>query len=119
MTTLNEHAETPDEWVRAEDASGVYRLETDELIPADDIGGDYPEFGKFLSVLKVEWDHGADRWVDGEAVYLECPRGLSQELVAEPPVEAGDVFAVAEPRKTDGDKWRFSTSKPDTIDDVL
>lgn len=119
MTTIDDHAETPDEWVRAEDASGVYRLETRELTPADEIGGEYPEFGKFLSVVTVQWHSGDDRWIDGDPLFLECPRGLSQSLVAEPPVEAGDVFAIGEPQKDNGNEWRFTTSKPDSPDDLL
>lgn len=118
MTTLEDRADNePDNWRLAAESSGVYRLKTDELTDAEDIGDEWPEYGQFLEATTM--NGGTDgEWREGEDVYVECPAGLAQELL-DNDVTPGDLFAIGKPSKGQGGRWTFVVSKPETVDDLL
>jgi hypothetical protein len=104
MTTLDEKATSARDVVRASECEATaYRLETDELTEASEIGGesDFPQYGDFLDVVAVDGD-GDDlgpRWV-------ECPADLARSLV-DAAISTGDRFQVTEAEKNGDGAWTF------------
>jgi len=120
MTSLEDKADAADgaEVLLASDAAGVYRLRDDQLTSHEDIrdSGAFPQYGEFLDVVQIRAADGA--WTDGGDAWLECPASLAGDLV-ERSVNAGDVFAVADPTKGPGGNWRFTVQKPNEPQDLL
>lgn len=118
MTSLEDRADDGSEdWVLAPESAGVYRIETDQLVSADDIGNEYPEFGEFLHTTRMSATSDGD-WIEEETVYVECPAGLAR-AVLEAGAGPGDIIGIGNPTKTEGGRWRFTVSKPETVDDLL
>lgn len=113
MTSLSDKAETTRDVRRASEAAGAYRLETDELTPADDIGSedDFPQYGDFADVTVLGMD-GSDH----DPCWLETPAGLARALL-DADVGPGDLFVVdGQPTKDDGGNWTFDVLDPDDVD---
>jgi hypothetical protein len=94
---VHDHADEPANWTRAANVSRnepITILSLD-LVEAADIGGEYPQFGKFLPVE-----------IDGDETWLECPRGLSQSL-SRLGVEEGESIRVQDLSKDDDGHWQF------------
>lgn len=102
MTGLRDHAKRAEEEVRTvANATGhTYRVESDELLEADEIGDDeFPQYG--------EWLETTDRPDAGKTVYLETPPVLAKELVDAVAHNAdleGRLFTLSEAEKVDG-RW--------------
>ena len=109
MTSIDDKAEAadqPDVDLARQSAPGLYRLESRDLTPADEIGTDeFPQYGDFLPVDTVNgWQ------------YIECPANLAKWLVEEG-VETGDAFRIVSVRKVDGE-WKYDAdSEPDNVPD--
>lgn len=100
-----ESADQPEVKLARQSAPGVYRLDTDELEPADDLTGEdqFPQYGDFL---KVGHPTGGDnRFENHEEMYIECPADLARWLV-EDEVEIGDHFRILDVWKDDGE-WSY------------
>lgn len=95
---LSEKAEaSPDVDLARQSAPGAYRLETDELVPADDLtpDGDFPEYGDFLEVSTTRGRR-----------YIECPQALAEWLVDHDLKPGEDWFRIVAVRKVDG-QWVY------------
>jgi len=93
---LRDHAEEPTEFTLASDLpdAGVLELSSLATVEAENIPGDYPQYGTF-----IECDRGSgDEWI-------ECPRGLARELT-EHDAEPGFEFSVERASKVGG-SWEF------------
>lgn len=89
----------------ARDSMGLYRLESAEITPADEISDEdqFPKYGDFLDT--VTSTGGANPAWD-EPCWLEVPAGLDEELV-KIEAEVGTVFRIQSVRK-DGQTWDYS-----------
>ena len=120
MTSLEDKADPADgaEVLLSSDAAGVYRLQNDQLTSHENIRsvGAFPQYGEFLTVVQVRAADGS--WTDGNDAWLECPASLALNLV-DRSVNAGDVFAVSDPKKGPGGRWQFTVQKPDEPQDLL
>lgn len=111
MTTLDDKAETPENVAHsiadAAETAAEYRIRSLELDPAEEVGTDqFPQFGDWLPAEEVR---------DGASigdVWVECPRGLAQELVAAE-VDEGDVFAVTAANKSPAGEWNVEVDAAD------
>lgn len=111
MTDIEEKAEaSPEVDLVRQSAPGVYRLETTELVGADDLTGEgsFPQYGDFL---RVSTSHGGEnpQW-DAEQ-YIECPQALAQWLV-DHEVGEGDAFRIRDVTKVDGE-WQYDAVEID------
>lgn len=83
-----------------------YRLESTELTPADEIGGEdeFPQYGDFLDVTALDGngDELGPRWV-------ECPGALARCLQD----VDGDAFQVLTVEKTEDGAFRFDVEEYD------
>lgn len=107
---LNEKATSARDVVRAGETEATwYRLESDELTEAAEIGGEneFPQFGDFLDVTATDGngDDLGPRWV-------ECPGDLARSLV-EAEISAGDRFQVTEAAKAEDGAWSFEIQTDD------
>lgn len=101
-------ASDSDEVRLARDSVGVYRLESDELTPADEIGNDeFPEYGDFIEATTTaggaepEWD---------TPVFVECPGSLASVIV-ELDLAIGDVFRIEGVRKNASNEWVYTVTE--------
>jgi len=102
MTGLRDHAKKAETEVRTvSNAEGhTYRIESDELLEADEIGDDeFPQYGQWLETT--------DRPEGTKTVYLETPAVLAKRLVDEVAHNAdleGRLFTLTDAEKVDG-RW--------------
>lgn len=98
-----------DEVRLARDSNGLYRLESEELVPADEISDEdeFPKYGDFLSCRTTTGGAEAS-W--NTPVLVECPGSLAKQLV-EMEVEEGDGFRINSARKNASGEWEYSTSE--------
>lgn len=108
---LGDKAEQSDrEEVRlARDTIGAYRLESEDLVPADDISGEdeFPQYGDFLACRELRQVNG--KVEIGEKVLVEVPGALAKELV-EQEIGEGDGFRIQSVRKNAAGEWEYTTS---------
>jgi len=102
MTGLRDRAEEAEsEVVLIGNATpGTHRIETEDLVPADDLGNDeFPQYGEYLPTV---------RHPDSDTtVFVECPPVLAKEIadqVAQNANLAGRWFHLADAEKVDG-RW--------------
>jgi len=112
---LGDKAEQADtEEVRlARDSMGVYRLESDELVDADEIGtDDFPQYGDFAECMtslggrNPEWD---------TEVFVEVPSKLAVQLV-ELGIEPGDGFRIQSVQKDPSGEWVYTVTEETLAD---
>lgn len=106
MTTIDDRAEDVPDIVLARESHGLYRLQSKELVEAEEIGEPdaFPEFGQYLAVEEITQTGKTN----GEA-FLECPRGLAKALVnAEIVVDV--EFRVENAAKNRDGHWVFQVS---------
>lgn len=97
----------------ANDSIGLYRLETDDVIEADEIGtDDFPKYGDFVKVSMS--NGGANASWDSKG-YVEIPGDLAKQLV-EQGVEPGDCFRIRSTRKNGSGEWVYDVI---AVDDPL
>jgi len=106
--------ESPDVDLARQSAPGVYRLKTDNLVPADVLTaeGQFPQYGDFLHVETT--NGGSEPTWDGEQ-FIECPQDLAKWLVEE--VEIGDGFRIKQVTKIDGE-WEYSCELVDEVEEA-
>lgn len=99
-----------DEVRLARDSVGAYRLESDELVPAEEISGDdeFPKYGDFLACRELRQVAG-DVEV-AEKVLVEVPGQLAKQLV-EADISEGDGFRIQSVRKNAAGEWEYGTSE--------
>ena len=115
MTSLDEKAQaSPDVDLARQSAPGLYRLETDELVSADELTpkGEFPQYGDFLEVSRPAGTGEDARWRE-EVHYVECPQGLAAWLVEEE-VGVGDPFRIQTVQKVDGN-WEYGCEVPSDL----
>lgn len=123
MTSLEEKAEEAEvQFVAASDLhpGSVWRIETADLQPADEIGSDeFPQHGEWLQANK-----------DGSVTYfIECPAGLALAIMDDLPHNAtadGYWFAIRDVGRSDdrdNAPWEFdvevATADVETRDDAI
>ena len=110
-----EASDQPDVKLARQSAPGAYRLETDELKPADEVTpeGQFPEYGDFLKVAKPTG--GSNQFENHEEMFIECPADLARWLVEES-VEIGEHFRVLDVWKDNGE-WSYKCRKLEEPDD--
>lgn len=114
---LGDKAEQADqEEVRlARDSNGVYRLEDEELVPADDLGSeDFPQFGDFARTTNVQLVQGEPQL--GDEVFVEVPSALA-EILVDMEIGTGDYFRIQAVRKNSAGEWEYSVTDPDRTPD--
>lgn len=85
----------------ANESNGVWRLESDDVFDADDIGSDdFPKYGDFIKVME---SYGGQRPSWDEVAYLELTSRLAIEL--DGTIDVGDAFRTRVPRKDDNGEW--------------
>lgn len=101
----SERADRPEVELASGNPIGIYRLESDEYVDADEISpeGEFPKFGDFLEVSSTTGGAEPEWNVD---VFLECPLGLEEELL-ELGVDVGDSFRIGQVSKTADGEWQF------------
>ena len=99
-----------DEVRLARDSVGAYRLESDELVPADEISGEdeFPQYGEFLATRELRQVAGEVEV--GESVLVEVPGQLAKQLV-EAGIGEGDGFRIQSVRKNAAGEWEYGTSE--------
>lgn len=99
-----------DEVRLARDSVGAYRLESDELVPADEISADdeFPQYGDFLATRELRQVAGEVEV--GEKVLVEVPGQLAKQLV-EQDIGEGDGFRIQSVRKNAAGEWEYGTSE--------
>jgi hypothetical protein len=99
-----------DEVRLARDSVGAYRLESDELVPADEISADdeFPKYGDFLATRELRQVSGEVQV--GEKVLVEVPGALAKQLV-EHGIGEGDGFRIQSVRKNAAGEWEYGTSE--------
>lgn len=121
MTSIGEKADEAS--VRAVFASSddSYPLDVvildDELAPArevaDELGQDWPRHGEFLRAQVVTWNPEVDGYVARETMlYVECPGGLAQEIVAAGAGE-GDSLRIDRRDEKEAGRWRYDVERLD------
>ena len=97
----------------ANDSIGLYKLESDDIVEADEIGTDeFPKYGDFVEVSisnggrEASWD---------EIGYVEIPGDLAKQLVDQG-VGVGDCFRVQSCRKNGAGQWVYDVI---AVDDPL
>lgn len=99
-----------DEIRLARDSMGLYKLESDQLVEADDLSpeGEFPEYGDFLEAVTTTG--GANpSW--NTPVFVECPGNLAKQLVDMGLVEEGAAFRINSVRKNASGSWEYSVSE--------
>lgn len=92
----------------ARDSRGTYRMESDELVEADELGTeDFPKFGDFLPVDVI--GGGPESELVDDA-YLEVPGSLAKVLVSME-ILPGDCFEITNVRKNASGEWQYSVSE--------
>lgn len=92
----------------ARDSMGLYKIDDDELVPADEIGTDeFPQYGDFLPCLTSSG--GRDPSWNME-VFVECPSSLAKQLV-DMEIGTGDAFRINSVRKGPDGSWTYSVSE--------
>jgi len=99
-------ADEPDIHLVRDSAPGLYRLETDELTAADDLGNDeFPRYGDFVECTDSRM----------EPCYVEVPGSLAKFLV-ENDIEPGQWFRIVSVSKTADGTWTYSAdARPDDL----
>lgn len=99
-----------DEVRLARDSVGAYRMESDELVEADEISDkdEFPKFGDFLPTRELKQVGGEVQL--GEQVLVEVPGALAKQLV-EQNVEPGEGFRIQSVRKNAAGEWEYGTSE--------
>jgi len=94
----------------ARDSVGAYRLESEELVPADEISGDdeFPKYGDFLATRELRQVAGEVEV--GEKVLVEVPGQLAKQLVQQN-ISEGDGFRIQSVRKNAAGEWEYGTSE--------
>ena len=109
---LGDKAEQSDrEEVRlARDSVGAYRLESEDLVSADEISSEdeFPKYGDFLSTRELK--QVAGQVEVGETVLVEVPGQLAKQLV-EQEIGEGDGFRIQSVRKNASGEWEYGTSE--------
>jgi hypothetical protein len=86
----------------ASDSNGVYRLESDEVVEADEIGTD--EFPKYGDFIRVKESYGGDPPSWDETAFLELTSALAIEL--NDTIDVGDAFRIRRPpHKDENGEW--------------
>jgi len=100
-----EQADQPNVLLVRDSAPGLYRLETDELTNADDLGTDeFPRYGDFVKCSDSRL----------EECYVEVPSALAQFL--DGTVEVGEWFRIVSVNKTADGEWTYSAeADPDNL----
>jgi len=97
----------------ARDSRGVYRMEDDELVEADDLGSDdFPKYGDFLP---VEIIGGAPESELVDDAYVEVPGALAKVLVSME-ISVGDCFEIKNVRKNASGEWQYSVDERADLD---
>lgn len=98
-----------DEVRLARDSVGMYRLEDNELVGADEISDEdeFPKYGDFLQCVTTTGG-ASPEW--NVPVYVECPGSLAQQLVGME-IEVGDAFRINNCRKNAAGEWEYSVSE--------
>lgn len=88
----------------------VYRLETTELVAADDLTDEdeFPKYGDFLETTEFSPVDGTERGV----TFIEVPGALARWLV-DNEAGVGDRFRVLGAEKQDDGTWSFDCSSED------
>lgn len=99
-----------DEVRLARDSVGAYRLESEELIEADEISGEdeFPKYGDFLVCRELRQVAGEVEI--GDKVLVEVPGQLAKQLV-EQNITEGDGFRIQSVRKNAAGEWEYGTSE--------
>jgi hypothetical protein len=108
MTTIDDKAEavdSPDVHLVRDSAPGLYRLETIDLTPADELGNDeFPRYGDFVECTDSRM----------ETCYVEVPGALAKFLANY--IEVGDWFRIVSVSKTADGEWRYDVDEePDNL----
>lgn len=100
-----EQADQPDVLLVRDSAPGLYRLETDELTDADELGTDeFPRYGDFVECVDSRL----------EKCYVEVPSALAQFLAAQ--TEVGEWFRIVTVNKTAEGEWMYDCDgDPDNL----
>lgn len=99
MTAIDDLADDTGDVYLARNADGmVFRLDSRETVPADELGTDeYPQYGDFAPVGVFHPPKGD--FVDD--CYLEIPVQLAKTIVTLE-IETGDVFKITDVTKANG-----------------
>lgn len=99
MTSLDDLADdTGDVYLARNAERMVFRLDSRDTVPADEIGTDeYPQYGDFVPV--GVWHPPEAKFVDD--CYLEVPVQLAKTLVSLG-IESGDTFEITDVTKSNG-----------------
>lgn len=95
---------SPDVDLARQSGPGVYRFETGDLEPADELTpeGEFPEYGDFLQVTERR----------GGTRFIECPAALAEWLVEQEPEPGGFWFRIQTVQKVDGE-WQYHVEQLD------
>lgn len=101
----SEKADRPEVELASGNPIGMYRLESDEYVDADEISdeGEFPQYGDFIECQTTTG--GADPEWDVE-VYLECPLGLEKQLL-DHEIGVGEAFRVRQVSKDANGEWNY------------
>jgi hypothetical protein len=88
----------------ANDSIGVYRLESDEVVDAEEIGTEeFPQYGDFIETITT---HGGANPSWDETAYVELPGDLARQLT-ELGIDPGDTFRIQSTRKDGNGSWVY------------
>jgi len=98
-----------DEIRLARDSTGLYRLESEELVPANEISAEdeFPKFGDFLSCRSTTGGRNPE-W--NVPVLVECPGSLAKQMVGLD-LSEGNAFRINNVRKNASGEWEYSVSE--------
>lgn len=97
-TGLDEWASEPTEFDRCTDLEDHrYRIQNLVVVDSDSIPGEFPKFGKFMDVERVDGDG---------MVWIETPRSLGR-AIDNAGLGAGDVIDVVSAEKSSDGSWTF------------
>jgi len=92
---LSDHAVAPPDFLLASDleAGDEFKLSNLTTMDADEIPGEYPQYGTFIECVK-----------DGLPLWVECPRDLASSLI-DAGVSPGDEFRIGSITKDQDGRW--------------
>jgi len=97
-TGLDEYGREPVDFDRVDELpEHRYQIQTLTVTAAEDIPGEYPQFGRFMSVIRLSSD--SECWI-------ETPRALAREI-GDAGLGGGDVLDVEDVEKGPDGRWVF------------
>jgi hypothetical protein len=98
-TDLDDYADDPVDFDRVVDLTEHrYTIKHLVVCDADEIPGEYPQYGSFMDVTRV---------ADDAEIWIETPRGLGR-AIRDAGLGSGDVIDVTDATKSSDGSWQFT-----------